>query len=93
MNLYGRLKTARANRNVSWSAGRGAGLAPGGAATDAPQTAHWLSPPPTMEPQLRHMVGRRCLSFVGWASDKSRYVNKRDAFIAEKHHAQVKHQA
>jgi hypothetical protein len=58
VNLYGRSRTALANRSVSWS---GAALAFRAAAcviTGAPQTAHCCCPAPTIAPQPRQSVGR-----------------------------------
>src|SRR6185369_1913866 len=65
VNLYGRSRTARAKLGVSPSAVELACvcLASAEPETDAPQTAHCASPLPTMEPQLRHMVGRPAVLF------------------------------
>jgi hypothetical protein len=57
-----------------WGAGRDRDLDALGAVTEAPQTAHWLSPPPTIAPQLRHMLGRPWLAALDLGSDKLFYV-------------------
>ncbi|HEV8136096.1 MAG TPA: hypothetical protein VGP85_15545 [Pyrinomonadaceae bacterium] len=54
VNLYGRLRIARANLSVSRSGTFGGGCGD----VDAPQTPQAGSPAPTIAPQLRQRVGR-----------------------------------
>src|SRR5688572_15308230 len=81
VNLYGRLRTARANRIASsLGAVSTDGFAP--EPTRVPQTAHCCWPAPIIEPQLRHIVGRPiAASLVGsFGKFQARsYANERDA--------------
>lgn len=66
VNLCGRFKSARANLIVSRSGSEPAGSEAGGdTLVEAPQTAQLASPAPTMDPQLRHNVGRPELLWLG----------------------------
>ena len=65
VNLYGRVRTARANRIVSRSATTGGLVGCDEEATGAPQTPHSLAPAPTIAPQERHIVGRLEVDLFG----------------------------
>src|SRR5678815_2900810 len=71
VNLYGRSMIARANRSVSRSGTCRICGRLFGAAMEAPQTAQVFCPAPTMEPQLRHIVGRDGFVGLSWLSDKA----------------------
>ena len=62
---------ARAKRSVSRSGIGRDWRRVSGAVVEAPQTAQFFCPAPTMEPQLRHIVGRGEFDGLSWLSDKA----------------------
>jgi hypothetical protein len=86
VNLCGRSSIARAKRIVSPSGTWRDLVFDSVLPTAVPQTAHCDSPPPIMEPQFRHIVGRGVSESFGDWSDKimkALHTNKRDAFITK----------